>query len=92
MSAIPRLVTAKRGAQLCDVSEATLRQWVHRGYLAPVAQYRDGRTLTNWYLLRHVLDCAAERTSTADRTEITQIWAAVDEGLASAQVKCHSVA
>lgn len=54
-----RLLTAKEAAELCNVSESCIRQWVTRGYLKSVASYR--KSGAKLYMENHVLEVERAR-------------------------------
>lgn len=67
--------TTGEAAVAVGVSEATIRQWVRRGHLAPV---RAGAKPLR-YLTQDVVECQAQRVSQAEQARLdtlTEAWLA----------------
>lgn len=58
---LSKLLTVEESAEHCGVQPVTIRQWVSRGHLAPIARGDKGRLLFN------VVDVARAERATRER-------------------------
>jgi DNA-binding transcriptional MerR regulator len=84
MDTVPRdrILSARDAAAMVGVRPGTLRLWVHRGYLTPCAQHREGRTTVNYYWASDVRRTERARRPARRDTQLRDLGASFVASLA----------